>query len=181
MTTTLKKLWHWGMALPLHKQVLLSGVFALLLIVAAFVLEYGFNAKPCHLCWMQRYGHWVMAGFGLVGGLLGAMVPLVARLGFLGVVGAALYGLWTGVYQVLVQFKIVPAPQGCSSANMAIPTNVEDFMAALQNPIVAPPCDKIDFTILGLTLAAWNAIIMAVMLVVLFCAFKHAVKNRKRA
>lgn len=173
----IKKLWQWGMALPLHKQVLISGVFALGLIASAFIIEYGFGARPCHLCWLQRYGHWAMAGFGLVGGIVGGFVPVVACLGFLGVVGTALYGLGMGVYQVLVQYKIVPAPEGCSSANIEIPANVEDFMASLQNPVMAPPCDKIDFMIFGLTLAAWNAIIMAVMLTVLFFVFK----NRKRS
>jgi disulfide bond formation protein DsbB len=46
-------------------------------------------------------------------------------------------------------------------------------MAALQNPVLPPPCDKIDFTILGLTLATWNALAMAAILVVLYFAFKN--------
>lgn len=167
----LKKLYAWGMVLPLQKQVLCVGVFAVFLIISAFVIEYGFGAKPCHLCWLQRYGHWAMAGVGLLGGLLGGVLPQLIKPAFFGVVATALYGLGMGVYQVLVQYKIIPAPQGCSSANIHIPENVADFMAALQNPTVTPPCDKIDFTILGLTLAAWNAVMMAAVLLVLGLIF----------
>ena len=167
-----KRLIQWAKGLSMQKQVLFSGVFAVGLIASAFILEYGFDAKPCHLCWMQRYGHWAMAGFGLVGGLMGGLVPLGVLLGYLGVIGTALYGLGMGVYQVLVQYKIVPAPEACGSANIEIAENVEDFMASLKNPIVAPPCDQIDFTIFGLTLAAWNAIIMFAMLSTLFYLYR---------
>ena len=181
MMTAIKNLWSWGMNLSLRGQVLASGLFAVLLIASAFTLEYGFHVKPCHLCWMQRYGHWAMAGFGLAGGLLGGMLPIVVRLGYVGVVGSALYGLGYGVYQVLVQYKFLPAPQGCNSANIEIPANIEDFMAALKNPVVAPPCDQIDFTIWGITLAGWNAILMAIMLIVLVCAYCKGCKKSKES
>lgn len=168
MCTFIKKIWHWGMALPLQKQVLLCGVFGVFLIASAFGLEYGVGVRPCHLCWLQRYGHWALAGVGIVGGLL----PFLARPALLGVVFAGLYGLGLGAYQVLVQYKIVPAPESCTSANIDIPLNVEDFMAALKQPVLPPPCDQIDFTIFGLTLAAWNAICMAAMLFVLYKAWR---------
>ncbi|MBI1363167.1 MAG: disulfide bond formation protein B [Proteobacteria bacterium] len=143
------------------------GVFAagsLALVGMAFVLEYGFGALPCHMCWLQRYGHWAMAGIATVSFVLPRLVPPLW--GLAGTLAAAGYGLYVAVYQILVQNKILPLPEGCASAGLKIEANVQDFLAALQHPVVAPSCDRVDFTLLGFSLAEWNTITMLGVLVV---------------
>ncbi len=156
--------------LPAAKQFLLFAVFGALLIISAFILEYGFDARPCHLCWMQRYGHWALTAVAIIA----AVIPQIPRfVGLGGVALAAIYGFGMGIYQVLVQYKIIAAPTGCSNTKIVIPDNVNDFITSLQKPILPPPCDRIDFTIFGLTLAAWNIIVMAFVLGAVYYTYRQ--------
>lgn len=158
------QLCKWFFNLP-PRQVL--GIFALGsigLVVMAFVLEYGFNALPCQMCWWQRYGHWAMAGIASVTFILPRIIPPLY--GLVATWLAALYGLIVAIYQMLVQWKIVPLPEGCGNVGLKIEQDIEAFLRSLQNPVITPSCDRVDFTILSLSLAEWNAIVMTAVLVV---------------
>lgn len=143
--------------IPTSKNTLtLLTLGAFILITTAFVLEYGFEAKPCQMCWWQRYAHWAMAG----GGTLFWVVSR-HKLGLIWMALLALIGMSLGIWQVLVQYKIISAPAGCGSADLTLAENAAALLADLgQTQIVMPACDQIDFTIFGLTLAAWNVLVM---------------------
>ena len=131
------------------------------LVLSAFVLEYGFDAKPCQMCWWQRYVHWAIGAIAFVGWLLRHKIkPLfsLSALYFLSLVGAVI-SLW----QMLVQRKILPAPEGCGAADVEAAKSAAALLANLKGGVVdvMPPCDQIDFTILTLSLADWNFLIMS--------------------
>lgn len=161
--TPLVSLWSAALALTPRQVAAVGVAFALALTVAAFVLEYGFDAKPCQMCWWQRYLHWALGGVAL-GGVLW---PRAARAALGGMALTALGGAGVGVYQLLVQAKIVPAPAGCGSPGLELATDINAFMASLNAPVMAPPCDVVGFTIFGLSLAAWNVAAMLGVLVAL--------------
>lgn len=151
----------------IHQQIkqnlLFFGLFicALVLVVSAFILEHGFGAAPCHLCWLQRYGHWALlftAGLGLF--LRG--IPYAQKIAFWGCIAAILYGLCLGGYHVLVQQKLIAGPQGCSSV-LALPQSTQGLLEALKT-VSVPRCDKVNFTVLGQSLAVWNVLFMAALL-----------------
>lgn len=160
----MQKYVHAFFALPPRTVVALYALGSAVLVLMAFVLEHGFGALPCQMCWWQRYGHWAMAAVAGTSAALPRLLPPVW--GLAATLLAALYGLGVAVYQILVQLKLVPLPQGCGSTGLKIEASVEDFLKALQNPVVAPSCDRVDFHILGLSLADWNALTMAAAIAV---------------
>jgi disulfide bond formation protein DsbB len=166
--TLFGRLWFGALALSPRQVAAVCVAFAVALTVAAFVLEYGFDALPCQMCWWQRYLHWALGGVALVG----VLWARAARWALGGVALTALGGLGVGVYQLLVQAKIVPAPAGCGSPGLELATDINAFMASLNAPVMAPPCDVVGFTIFGLSLAAWNVAAMLGVLAALAVYFK---------
>jgi disulfide bond formation protein DsbB len=116
----------------------------------ALISQYGFGLHPCEMCYWQRSPHqaaMVLAALALL--LRGnatamrafTLLALLAILvsGGLGVFHAGVeYGLWAG-----------PA---CSSGTSG-PLSIDDLMAG---PLVA--CDKPQWTLLGISLAGFNAL-----------------------
>lgn len=135
----------------------LLSLFAAILVGSAFVFEYGFDAKPCRLCWWQRYTHWVL----LAVAFLGYAWPRYSRQALVATLLPVLTGLGIAVYHTLVEFKLLPAPSGCTDGG-SIAASVESFMTALQNiePVVA--CDAVNFRLFGLSLSNWNILAMLV-------------------
>jgi disulfide bond formation protein DsbB len=123
------------------------------LTLSAFILEYAFGAAPCEMCWWQRYVHWsigIFAALGLVSGWYRAGLALVGTSAFIG----AGIALW----QIMVQQKWVPLPATCAGGTGEM-AGADTLLMALQNT-PPPPCDEVSFTILGLSLAAWNLPLM---------------------
>lgn len=137
---------------------------AFVLIVSAFVIEHGFGAQPCHLCWHARYGHWAMLFLALVGFVAPQKYHVfMLKSLFL----AALYGFGLGIYHSLVQAKVIAGPSGCSGAQ-ALPTDIKSFNQFLANPTLPPRCDEASFYILGASLPVWNIITMAFLMLVIY-------------
>lgn len=140
-----------------QKQVLiLLFVGAVGLCVSAFVLEYGFGALPCRMCWWQRYVHWalvVCAGIGL-------LLPARWRWGALvDCCWISLVGLGIAVWQAGSQLSLWKLPDMCQGSG-AVLAESTDLLSALQNMQPPPACDDWGFTIFGLSLAMWNVFVM---------------------
>ncbi len=144
--------------LPSSRLLLLGiALLALGLLASGFVLEYGFGVLPCPMCWWQRYAHAAI--------LLAASVGVglrQERLGTLAVGLAALLGLGVAAWQVAAQQGVLPYPPSCAGdANMVVVG--ADLLAAMARTTVIP-CDTETFTLLGLSLAAWNVPAMLLVL-----------------
>lgn len=170
MKTPMESLYKKLSNLQPHQHLQALALFAAVLVVSAFVIEHGFGAKPCHLCWLQRYGHWAVLLFAFVGCFLPSRRGQFMAL--LGVAAATVYGFFVGAYHVLVQAKLVQGPSGCSGAS-PLPADLESFNAFLKNPILPPRCDEVNFTILGLSLSAWNVIAMVFLAVAVYHIYKR--------
>lgn len=121
------------------------------LVVSAFVLEYGFGARPCTMCWWQRYAHWAITAFAAI-----ALVSKFNRLTTLALAGAvftSLIGLGIAGWQTLAQLGVLELPDVCSGGALHV---AEDLVAQLSGQLPPPRCDDKGFTILGLSLAMWN-------------------------
>ena len=139
---------------------LLITVFAALLSASGIILEYGFNVLPCHMCWWQRYMHYGILGLGLAG----FIVPQKhATKIFMAIALAAVIGLGIALWQFAAQHGWLPFPASCTSGGMPTYASGEDLLAAMNTTKVVP-CDKENFTLLGLSLAGWN--IPAMLLVI---------------
>ena len=86
-----------------------------------------------------------------------------ARLAALVGVPMALAGLGVALWQVAAQQGWLPWPPSCTAAELVPLAAAGDLLGAMQTTRIIP-CDQEDFTLLGLSLAAWNVPTMLVVL-----------------
>jgi disulfide bond formation protein DsbB len=139
-------------------QALALAVPALLL-GGAYVSQYGFGLYPCEMCWWQRWPHFAAVALAAVSLIARPRVPwiLLAALAILvsGLIGAfhagVEYGWWDGL-------------TACSSP---VDNSGGDPLAAIMNaPLVR--CDVAPWTLAGISLAGFNAIISVISAVAIF-------------
>ena len=142
---------------------------------ALLIAALGFQAlgyAPCELCILQRWPHLAAVITGL----------LIWRLGFsrwlalLGMI-AALTATGLAIYHAGVEMKLWLGPQHCSGGVSGLAQmSTQDLMTALEAaPVVR--CDEIAWSLFGISMAGWNAIISAG----LSGLWLAALRGRKRA
>lgn len=125
-----------------------SGSAALL--AGAFVFQW-LGYAPCQMCLWQRYPHAFAIGLGLLATLIPRRV--ICGLGAL----AALTTSAIGVFHVGVEQGWWDGPTSCSGGDVGA-LSTEDLMAQIMNaPLVR--CDDIAWSLAGLSMAGWNAVI----------------------
>ena len=129
---------------PLAQRLALG--VPLLLLAGAYISQYGFGLFPCQMCWWQRWPHF--AAFGLA--VLSLFAPprrvwiALAAGGIMtsGLIGAfhagVEYGWWEGITT-------------CASSG------ARGLDAILNQPVIR--CDVAPWTLAGISLAGFNAII----------------------
>ena len=142
--------WGAGRAVPL---LVAAGSAGLLL--GAYLSQHVGGLAPCPLCLIQRYPHFAVLGLGLAAAALGGR----ARVALLGLCGLALLvTAGYGVYHAGVE-------QGWFASGCAAPMtggSIEDIKAQ----IMAAPltrCDEVPWSLIGVSLAGWNAIASVLM------------------
>ncbi len=120
-----------------------AGLLALVL-----VLQYGFGAEPCRLCIWQRYPHLVLVALGLLGYWF-RPAPALAAGALVAIGGATL-----GAYHFGIEQGYWALPEGCTAGASA--TSIEELKQMLAE--ARPACDEVSFTLLGLSLSAWNVV-----------------------
>ncbi|HXC55587.1 MAG TPA: disulfide bond formation protein B [Rhizomicrobium sp.] len=132
-----------------------EGAVALALLLGALFFQYALNYPPCEMCHWQRWPHIAAAVVGLGGALLlgsgmlsARFAPIVAALAILGV--AVSGGL--GVFHAGVEWHWWPGPTACTTG-----FHFNGGPLDLNAPV--PHCDIPAWTLFGLSLAGYNAIV----------------------
>ena len=122
-----------------------------LALAGAYLSQYAGGLPPCEMCWWQRYAHFAALALALAGALLGrwragllSMAALaICVSGLIGAFHAGVeYGWWQGI-------TTCAQPAGLGSGG--------DPLAAIMNaPFVR--CDVAPWSLLGVSLAGWNAL-----------------------
>ena len=146
-------------------------------VATAYAVEFLLHFAPCQMCYWQRYAYYAAGGialFGIAANWRGAKPQFMSALCLLlGLVFAA--GAFIAVWHSLVEWKIVPALDGCvANRGAAISGNLWD---QLNRPIAVASCDKAPFRIVGLSMAGWNAIASAALSVASFLAATRSVST----
>ncbi|MDQ0396168.1 disulfide bond formation protein B [Labrys monachus] len=146
---------------------LLAGLIALAVILAALVLQYGFGYAPCPLCLQQRWPYYIGAPVAILLGLFGGNLPPKVMAALLVLLAALFaYGAALGVYQAGAEWNFWLGPSDCSAGNSgANPSDVGGLLDAINTSTVVS-CTNPRLRILGVSLAGWNAVVMAVLVVV---------------
>ncbi|MDB6178858.1 disulfide bond formation protein B [Paracoccus sp. Z330] len=142
------------------KLSLLAGAGSAALLLAAL----GFQAAgyaPCELCILQRWPH-------LAAAIIAALIWLTGQVRLLAVLGmaAAAIAMGLAIYHSGVEMAWWAGPAHCSGGvgNIA-QMSPQDLLTKLQAAPVTR-CDEVSWRFLGLSMASWNAICSAVLLVI---------------
>jgi disulfide bond formation protein DsbB len=152
----------------------------LLLIAAAAVVggAWGFQIigglAPCELCLFERWPYYAVIAAALAALLAGRRGATRAFLLFAALLFLAGAGL--ALYHVGVEQHWIAGPSACTGAGPA------DSIEALRRRLLAQQvvqCDEVQWSLFGLSLAAWNALI-SLALTIAAAAALSATAGRRR-
>lgn len=131
---------------PLRQARLLALAVPALLLIGAYISQYGFGLYPCEMCWWQRYPHFAAVVLALV-----AFVAAPQRLWVLLAGLAILASGLIGGFHAGVEYGWWEGLTACTSTVAA----GGDALAAIMNaPLIR--CDVAQWTLFGVSLAGFN-------------------------
>ena len=142
--------------------IALATLGSLALFGGALLFQYYGGLAPCHLCLLQRWPHRIALGIGVVA----LLVPNVMAQRLLALAGALtmLVSVGLGSYHSGVEQKWWEGPTTCTSGDIS-KVNADDLLNQIMNaPVVH--CDQIAWSMWGLSMASWNAVISAVLVAI---------------
>lgn len=146
---------------------LISFVLGLATIAGAWGSQIFGGLVPCELCWEQRNPYYVGLPILLLLLLLWNRLPRTLVVAGLAVV--ALIFVWStylGAHHAGVEYGFWPGPTACSGVGVEV--KFEDLQNINATRVV--PCDAVQFEIFGVSLAGFNALISAAIVLMLGAA-----------
>lgn len=126
-------------------------------LLAALALQYLGGYQPCNLCIYERYPYLAVLAVGLLGLWLDRPRAALALAALALAVNVGL-----SAYHVGVEQGWFALPESCAAVGQA--TSIEELRAQLA---AAPArCDQVTLSVLGLSLAAWNGVLAALLLAI---------------
>lgn len=122
------------------------------LLLGALGFQYIGGLAPCHLCMYQRYPHVAAIIVGLV-------VWFVPRrwLMMLGALGPAASAA-VGIFHTGVERKWWDGPSSCTGSGTALSGMSGGDLLSTAAPVNLVMCDQVAWSMLGVSMASWNAI-----------------------
>ncbi len=149
--------------LPGHPDRRFFGLVAAIAVIAlagVLVGQYGFGLQPCELCLLQRlpYGAVVVVALAMLA------LPTSARLRGLatGLVAVA-FVIGTGLASYHVGVENHWWASAVCHASGSLKISPADLAAALTQRAPPPPCDQVQWTLFGITLAGYNAVLSLIL------------------
>lgn len=150
--------------------LLLFAAASALILAAALLAQYGFGLHPCHLCLLQRYPY---AGV-ILAGLAGAFLLSAHEKRRHALLACALlFALGAGIaaYHTGVEYGVIPGPSSCTNDSTG-EMSLEEMRKQIMNaPLVS--CDQPMARVLGVSLAGWNALLYAFLMILGSYAYKR--------
>ncbi len=134
-----------------HRLIALATLGSIALLGGAYAFQHLGGLHPCKMCLWQRWPHVAAIAIGLIAMATGQ--HKLAWLGFIAAMATAGIGLYhTGVEQLWWE-----GPNSCTSGS-TVGMDVDDLLDKIMNaPLVR--CDEIAWSLWGLSMAAWNAVL----------------------
>lgn len=140
-------------------------------LAGALIVQYGLHLPPCHFCILQRWPY----GLVILCGVASLLVPRMSlrwkfavAMGVMGWLATGTLGLiHAGIESGFLDYK-----GGCVASDTA---SLDAILAA---PIVA--CDAVMAAFAGLSMAAWNSIFAASMILLAALQFRYEAKRHGR-
>lgn len=138
-------------------------ILALLLSLSLWIGALGFQhiggMQPCQMCYWQRHAHKAVLAIAILA-LIIRQITKDERWErrFLILIGLAFivsFGL--ALWHAGVEYKWWAGPRSCSGEAVVI--NMVDILKALDTPVKMPSCGEVPWSMLGISMAGYNAII----------------------
>lgn len=153
------------MTLNARTFALLATAGSLALLGGAFVFQ-ALGYAPCELCLLQRWPHAAAIAIGTLIVLTGWRV--LAWVGAL----AALTTAGLGLYHTGIERGLFEGPDTCTSNGVSGLSPDELMTQILNAPLVR--CDEVAWSLMGLSMASWNALLSLVLLALWVAAARRA-------
>ena len=143
----------------------LSVAASLAALIAAYLSQYAGGLEPCPLCLYQRLPYGAIIVLGAVAVLLIGRgrnpVALIALIG-------GLFALDSGIafYHVGVEQGWFEGLASCAGGG-ATPATIDELRSMLLDQPPPPPCDQVQWSLFGVSLAAYNMLYAASMAVII--------------
>ncbi len=156
---------------------ILAILASLAMLLGAHAFEIIGKFAPCPLCLRQRDVYWAAAAMAVAGLVLWQRKPanryLVALNTMLGLV--FLTGAVVAIYHAGVEWKFWAGPAACSGG--AADVGNIDLIDALSKPIATVSCADAPWTLFGLSMAGYNALVSVALTVFSFIAARTTYQN----
>jgi disulfide bond formation protein DsbB len=141
---------------------------SLVLLATAFVFQ-AMGYAPCALCVWQRWPHGAAIALGMAGLFLPwVLVPVAGALAALGTAGI-------GLYHTGVERAWWAGPSTCTSTPVGQLSPQELMEQIMTAPLVR--CDEVAWSLAGLSMASWNAILSVVLALAWLMAAREALRD----
>jgi disulfide bond formation protein DsbB len=136
--------------------------------------------QPCALCLKQREVYWVAMAVAAVAFAAPRVLkaPILPALGNAILALVFLTGMGVAVYHAGAEWKFWPGPTTCAAVSTTI--DAKSMLEALDKPMHPPSCDEAAWTLFGISMAGYNAVI-SLGLAALSLAAASAVRPKARA
>ena len=135
------------------------------LLAGAYGSQYWGGLAPCEMCYWQRWAHWSGLAFAAAALLAGRLPDRGRSFVWLAAMGIAASGT-IGVYHAGVELDYFEGFTQCTAVAGA---TLAEIMAA---PVIR--CDEVQWSLLGISMAGWNAILsLGSALVILWLSLKR--------
>ncbi|WEK04496.1 MAG: disulfide bond formation protein B [Candidatus Devosia phytovorans] len=150
----------------------LLGLAAILLALASQVFG---GLVPCELCLEQRLAYYIGLPVLFLVLVTWNRLPLPAwYVGMAAATGIFLWGTYMGAYHAGVEWGFWPGPTACTGVGETM-----DF-SALNNLTPVVGCDVVQFRLLGISLAGYNALVSLVVVALLvFSIWAQATRSKR--
>lgn len=126
----------------------------------ALLFEHLGGLAPCALCLLERQPYWVAIPSAALAGFVSRETnfgywPLI----FLGLCAMA-FAIGGGIstYHAGIEYGLWPGPTSCTGSGAPMATSLEELRTGLEAAKI-PRCDEIPWSLLGISLAGYNALI----------------------
>ncbi len=157
---------------------------ALLASAALLAGAHAFEAAgyaPCTLCLRQREAHWAIVGIAGAKIALGFLQPAfrTSRPAVWLLAGAFLFSAGLAAFHAGVEWKWWPGPETCAAGSVG-PVSLDGLSDVLsgEKKVRPPACDEAAWTLLGVSMAGWNALISLSLAVLSIAAARSAPRAR---
>ena len=135
------------------------------LLLAAWGFQYLGGLAPCKMCIWQRYPH----GVAVVLGVLAFAFPGIRPLPLMGALAAATTA-GVGVFHAGVEQGWWEGPSTCTSGDVGGLSQQDLFDQIMTAPLAR--CDEIPWEMFGLSMAGWNAVASAGLVLIWLAAWR---------